>query len=159
MAVTFAQMGFGTSVTASSSSPDVDGYVGMFNGLPFNIHPTATPDIYAALVAAIAAKTVTVNAYVAPTPPSLAVQASSALAAARTEVYNSYGILNEATPDAWVTYLKALMAIANGTDTTSTALPTQPTDVTTTTDTTATSTDTTTATTSSASTTTTSAAS
>lgn len=126
MAVTFAQMGFGTSVTASSSSPDVDGYVGTFNGLPFNIHPTATPDIYAALVAAIAAKTVTVNAYVAPTPPSLAEQASSALAAARTEVYNSYGILNEATPDAWVTYLKALMAIVNGTDTTSKVLPTSP---------------------------------
>ena len=60
---------------------------------------------------------------------TLAQQAATALTAARTTVYNTYGILNEATPDAWVTYLKALMAIADGTDTTSTALPTQPTDV------------------------------
>ncbi|MFT8368928.1 MAG: hypothetical protein ABF646_09265 [Acetobacter papayae] len=67
---------------------------------------------------------------VAYTPPAatatLAAQATTALAAARTYVYNNYGILNEATPDAWVAYLKALMAIANGTDTTSTALPTEP---------------------------------
>lgn len=57
---------------------------------------------------------------------TLAEQATSALSTARTYVYNNYGILNEATPDEWVTYLKALMAIANGTDTTSTALPTAP---------------------------------
>ena len=57
---------------------------------------------------------------------TLAEQATAALFAARTTVYNNYGILNEPTPDAWVTYLKALMAIANGTDTTSTALPGAP---------------------------------
>ncbi|MDE7547899.1 hypothetical protein PY793_07850 [Acetobacter fabarum] len=63
------------------------------------------------------------------TPPAitLAAQAATALSAARTAVYNNYGILNEATPDAWVAYLKALMAIANGIDTTSTALPSAPT--------------------------------
>ena len=63
------------------------------------------------------------------TPPALtlAAQATAALSTARTSVYNNYGILNEATPDAWVTYLKALIAIADGTDTTSTALPTEPT--------------------------------
>ncbi|MBO1329236.1 hypothetical protein OQ496_12745 [Acetobacter suratthaniensis] len=62
------------------------------------------------------------------TPPALtlAAQATAALSTARTTVYNNYGILNEATPDAWVTYLKALMAIADGTDTTSTALPSAP---------------------------------
>lgn len=61
------------------------------------------------------------------TPIPLATQASTALTAARQTVWNEYGSLNEATPDAWVTYLKALMAIANGTDTTSTSLPTAPT--------------------------------
>ena len=63
------------------------------------------------------------------TPPALtlAAQATAALSTARTTVYNNYGILNEATPDVWVTYLKALMAIANGADTTSTALPAEPT--------------------------------
>lgn len=62
--------------------------------------------------------------YTAPVP--LSAQAASALATARTYVSNNYTMLNEATPDAWVTYLKALMAIAGGTDTTSTALPTAP---------------------------------
>lgn len=64
-------------------------------------------------------------------PPAVVIplktQAETALTSARTYVYNNYGILNEATPDTWVTYLKALMAIANGTDTTSTTLPTEPT--------------------------------
>ena len=59
----------------------------------------------------------------------LATQAAAALEAVRIHVYNNYGILNESTPATWVTYLKALMAIASGTDTTSTALPTQPTDI------------------------------
>lgn len=66
-------------------------------------------------------------------PPTQAIplktQATAELATARTYVYNNYGILNEDTPTEWVTYIKALMAISNGTDTTSTALPTQPTDV------------------------------
>lgn len=66
------------------------------------------------------------------TPPipviSLVTQASAALASARTYVYNNYGILNEDTPSDWVTYIKALMAISNGTDTTSTILPIQPAD-------------------------------
>lgn len=61
----------------------------------------------------------------APAVP-MATQAASALTTARTYVNNNYTMLNEATPDAWVTYLKALMAIANGTDTTSTALPASP---------------------------------
>ncbi|MBO1326038.1 hypothetical protein K2X14_10270 [Acetobacter sp. TBRC 12305] len=61
-----------------------------------------------------------------PAPIPLATQAATALAAARTYVTNTYTMLNEATPDAWVTYLKALMAIAGGTDTTSTALPAAP---------------------------------
>lgn len=56
----------------------------------------------------------------------LATQAAMALETARTYVNNAYTMLNEATPDVWVTYLKALMAIANGTDTTSTALPSAP---------------------------------
>lgn len=63
-------------------------------------------------------------------PPAQAVplktQAQSALAIARQTVWDEYGSLNETTPDNWVTYLKSLMAIANGTDTTSTTLPTEP---------------------------------
>ncbi|MFT8367556.1 MAG: hypothetical protein ABF646_02265 [Acetobacter papayae] len=65
--------------------------------------------------------------YAAPVPViTLAQQATTVLATARTTVYNNYGILNEATPDTWVAYLKALMAIANGSDATSTELPSQP---------------------------------
>lgn len=60
-------------------------------------------------------------------PNTLAQDAAQALTSAREYVYNNYGILNEETPDAWVTYLKALMAIAKGTDTTSTSLPEAPT--------------------------------
>lgn len=68
-------------------------------------------------------------AYTAPPAPvPLATQAETALVSARTYVNNTYTMLNEATPDIWVTYLKALMAIAGGIDTTSTALPTRPTD-------------------------------
>ena len=63
-----------------------------------------------------------------PPAPSIPLEilAKSDLATARTHVYNNYGILNEPTPDEWVVYLKALMAIANGKDTTSTELPTPP---------------------------------
>lgn len=62
---------------------------------------------------------------VAPAIP-LKDQATAALTSARTYVSNNYTMLNEATPDDWVVYLKALMAISNGTDTTSTTLPTAP---------------------------------
>lgn len=67
-----------------------------------------------------------VSTYTAPAP-TLEEKATSAIASARAYIYNNYGILNEPTPDAWVTYLNALMAIASVTDTTSTALPTAPT--------------------------------
>ena len=62
-----------------------------------------------------------------PAPVPLKTQAQTALATARQTVWDEYGSINEKTPDNWVTYLKALMAIANGTDTTSTTLPTAPT--------------------------------
>lgn len=51
---------------------------------------------------------------------------NKALTNARTYVYNNYSILNEPIPEDWVTYIKALMAISNGTDTTSTTLPMKP---------------------------------
>ncbi|WP_282800051.1 hypothetical protein [Bombella apis] len=64
------------------------------------------------------------------TPPEpvipLTVQAQSALSAARQTVYNEYASLNEPTPEEWVTYMKALISIANGTDTTSKTLPAAP---------------------------------
>ena len=65
------------------------------------------------------------------TPPVLVPlkdQAVAALQRGRMNVYNNYGIIGEPTPVSWVAYLKALMAIANGTDTTSTTLPTAPSD-------------------------------
>ena len=66
------------------------------------------------------------------TPPPVVIplkeQAATALQQARITVYNNYGILGEPTPAVWVTYLRSLMAIANGTDTTSTALPAAPSD-------------------------------
>ena len=66
--------------------------------------------------------------YAASTPVTpLKTQASIALTSARSYVYNNYGILNEDTPEDWVAYIKELMAIANGSDTTSTDLPTAPT--------------------------------
>lgn len=64
--ITFEQMGFATAVTASSDTPEMDGYIGQFQGYPYHIHPSATPDAYIALVAAIASNEVTVVAYAAP---------------------------------------------------------------------------------------------
>lgn len=66
--------------------------------------------------------------FVAPSTPeiSLSERAGFVLTTARTYVSNNYTMLNEATPDVWVVYLKALMAIANGSDTTSTTLPAEP---------------------------------
>ncbi|WP_308719015.1 hypothetical protein [Komagataeibacter xylinus] len=60
---------------------------------------------------------------------SLATQAKNALTAAASATWEAYGMYGETTPADVVTYLKALQAIANGTDTTSTALPAAPTDL------------------------------
>ena len=65
--------------------------------------------------------------YVTP-GPSLKEQATNALQQARMTVYNEFGIFGEPTPANWIVYLKALMTISNGTDTTSTALPAAPSD-------------------------------
>lgn len=59
-------------------------------------------------------------------PVKLSDKAKSCLSKARDHVYHNYGILNEPTPDEWVSYLRALMAIVNGTDTASTELPQEP---------------------------------
>lgn len=65
--------------------------------------------------------------YTAPVlPVPLSTQAQNALVEARQTVWGNYGALNEPTPEAWVTYLKALRAIAEGEDTTSTTLPEGP---------------------------------
>ena len=74
MSITFAQMGFASTVTARSATPATDGYAGEFQGLPYHIHPTETPGPWAALNAAIAANEVMVEPYVAPsvTPPTQA---------------------------------------------------------------------------------------
>jgi len=53
-------------------------------------------------------------------------KAQSELAMQQALVMRTYTVFGDATPDAWITYLKALRAIANGSDTTSTALPDRP---------------------------------
>lgn len=60
-------------------------------------------------------------------PIALATQAAAALVDARTYVLNNYYLLAETPPASWVAYQKALIAISNGTDTTSTELPKAPT--------------------------------
>jgi hypothetical protein len=79
-AVSFAQMGFASTVTAASATPAADGYYGTFCGLPYHIDPNATSESYAALMSAIAEDLVTVEPYVAitapaPTPGQLATNA------------------------------------------------------------------------------------
>ncbi|MFT8850177.1 hypothetical protein [Acetobacter orientalis] len=65
---------------------------------------------------------------VAYTPPAipLNVQAGALLKTQQSYVMQNYAIYGDDTPPEWLTYLKALRAIANGTDTTSTTLPTAP---------------------------------
>nr|WP_279183901.1 hypothetical protein [Acetobacter syzygii] len=117
-------VGGGDATVPPATLPDVSGLIAVtsaqWNDLTFH---------------APAGKGVKDGAIIDYTPPAapvpLATQATTALAAARTYVNNTYTMLNDATPDAWVTYLKALMAIAAGTDTTSTVLPEQPATVTT----------------------------
>lgn len=58
--------------------------------------------------------------------PTLSDEAYTALVAAKTYTQSEYTDFGDAIPDPWKTYLKALRDIANGTDTTSTALPAAP---------------------------------
>ena len=68
--------------------------------------------------------------YVPPAQPaqviSLKTQAETLLKSQQAYVMQNYAIYGDETPTEWLTYLKALRAIANGTDTTSTTLPTAP---------------------------------
>ncbi|GBR25522.1 hypothetical protein [Komagataeibacter nataicola] len=59
----------------------------------------------------------------------LATQAQNALTAAASATWQAYGMYGQTTPTDVVTYLNALKAIAAGTDTTSTALPVAPADL------------------------------
>lgn len=76
-----------------------------------------------------ASYTVSNGAIVARVIPTLSLQqqAASLLPQQQASVMQTYTVYGEDTPTAWLTYLKALRAIANGTDTTSVALPTAPT--------------------------------
>lgn len=80
---TFAEMGFAPVITGSSATPETDGYLGTLNAMPYHIHPTATPEQWAALEVAIAGGLVAVTPYTAPPPVvlTLAQQAQASLAA------------------------------------------------------------------------------
>lgn len=61
-----------------------------------------------------------------PTDIPLKTQAATLLKTQQSYVVQTYAIYGDDTPPEWITCLKALRAIANGTDTTSTVLPTAP---------------------------------
>ena len=63
-------------------------------------------------------------------PVPLPTQADDALKVARTYVTNYYILLGEAPSSDMIAYQKALIAISNGTDTTSTELPAKPAEMT-----------------------------
>ncbi|WP_086644314.1 hypothetical protein [Acetobacter sp. DsW_063] len=56
----------------------------------------------------------------------LAIRAGFALTAAQNVVWAEYGSLGDAVPGEWISYQKAVKAIVDGTDTTSTILPAAP---------------------------------
>ncbi|TDV39515.1 uncharacterized protein DUF4376 [Paraburkholderia caballeronis] len=85
--MTFAQMGFDATVAEKSATPAVDGYDATLGGYPYHIDPTATPDAFAALQAAITDNQVTVVPYSAPVL-TLA-QAQAVQIAAVTAAYNA----------------------------------------------------------------------
>lgn len=73
----------------------------------------------------------TIVAYTAPVAAiPLATQAQNALTAAASATWQAYGMYGATVPSDVVTYLNALKAIANDTDTTSTTLPAVPADLT-----------------------------
>lgn len=66
-----------------------------------------------------------ITTYILPSPP-LKEQADQALEDGKRYIMNNYMVFNDPTPDNWVTYLKTLRDISDGTDTTSTKLPQSP---------------------------------
>lgn len=60
---TFTGAGFAATVTESSTTPLIDGYVGVRNGMPYHVHPTATPDEWKLLLDAINSEEVVVTPY------------------------------------------------------------------------------------------------
>lgn len=64
----FEVAGFSAIVTACSADPDTDGYLGSRAGLPFHIHPEATPAEWAMLEAALGAGDVTPQAFTQAVP-------------------------------------------------------------------------------------------
>ncbi|MFT9060583.1 MAG: hypothetical protein ABF465_01810 [Acetobacter orientalis] len=72
--------------------------------------------------------TVSNGSVVAYTPPAIPLQTQAATLLKTQQLYvmQTYTVYGEDTPPEWLVYLKSLRAIAAGTDTTSTALPTAP---------------------------------
>ncbi|WP_395371475.1 hypothetical protein [Komagataeibacter diospyri] len=98
-------------------------------GATIRADANGAPEAVAGNGAVIDLTTVTTTATFTYAPPiTLQQQAATAFSAASDLMWDEYGCLGETPPTEWTTYLKALRAIASGTDTTSTALPPAPTD-------------------------------
>lgn len=118
---------------AVSTAPEVDGYHVTLNGLPYHVHPTATPpDEWAELEAAIVAGEIETQPYSAPAKSAAELwadrqdQAKVALTKSDLTAIRCFksGV---AFPDAWKTYvadLRAIVAAESGDSTQ--PLPEQP---------------------------------
>ncbi|MFC0509738.1 hypothetical protein [Asaia spathodeae] len=95
------------------------------NGATLSADATGNPVIKDGSGNVIAPASVKADTSYAPVQ-TLQSKAQDELSAQQTLVMRNYTVFGDATPDAWITYLKALRAIADGSDTTSTALPSAP---------------------------------
>lgn len=90
---TFAEMGFASTVTPSSTNPSVDGYVGTLAGHPYHVHPAATPAQWTALEAAISSGQVTIAPYAVPSAPAPTLQGRLAELASERSKRESAGVM------------------------------------------------------------------
>lgn len=123
----FFTAGFSAPVVACSATPLVDGYIAQYKGNPYQIHPTATPTQWALLATAINDGSIVAESYVAPSPPPVHLPSIAQIALTKSDLVAMRCFkAGVAYPSAWQNYTDALRAIINGTDTTSTVLPSIP---------------------------------
>ena len=72
----FAEMGFARKLTPCSATPEIDGYHVERHGLPWHVHPEATPEEWAALIEARRARRLVIARWrPAPRDPAAALAA------------------------------------------------------------------------------------